>query len=244
MNIVYKITNILTDQYYIGVHQTENIDDKYMGSGIRIKRSITKYGRHNFIKTVIAYLPTYEEALALEICLLEQCLKDEKCLNLAPGGKGGATFKGRKHSEETKKKISLKRIGTHYKKSVDVIQKERETRLLKNHGNFFSEETLKKISLKAKERMKNGFKHSEETRRKISQNSKGKRLCEYERTEEMRSSLSQTMQNKYSEIYREKYKGLIGICNVQEKKNLRIKPEDFDYYSGLGYEKGFWQNKK
>lgn len=40
---VYKILNVLNCKIYIGVHETYNINDKYMGSGYALKRAQKKY---------------------------------------------------------------------------------------------------------------------------------------------------------------------------------------------------------
>lgn len=40
---VYKITNIINNNIYVGCHATENINDNYYGSGTNIKKAIKKY---------------------------------------------------------------------------------------------------------------------------------------------------------------------------------------------------------
>ena len=48
-HVVYLVTNLLTDDYYIGCHKVDsNDDDDYLGSGIRIWLSVKKYGKENF----------------------------------------------------------------------------------------------------------------------------------------------------------------------------------------------------
>ncbi len=42
---VYKVTNTLNQKYYIGCHCTFKLDDGYLGSGMKIKRSIAKLNR-------------------------------------------------------------------------------------------------------------------------------------------------------------------------------------------------------
>jgi hypothetical protein len=46
---IYKTTNLITKEYYIGKHSSQNIEnDNYLGSGLLLTRSIKKHGRENF----------------------------------------------------------------------------------------------------------------------------------------------------------------------------------------------------
>ena len=48
---VYKITNLINNKIYVGVHITKNLNDSYMGSGVNIKRAIKKYGNKDSSKS-------------------------------------------------------------------------------------------------------------------------------------------------------------------------------------------------
>lgn len=112
---IYRITNIITGSYYIGCHSSKSLDDNYYGSGVRLKRSIAKYGIENFKKEILVICKDREEKFAVEKQLItEELLNDPLCLNLGPGGKGGtcpgekASFYGRKHKPETIEKMREK----------------------------------------------------------------------------------------------------------------------------------------
>lgn len=87
---VYKTTNVLNDNFYIGVHKTNLENDSYLGSGKVIKLAIKKYGRANFKKEVLFIFNNIDEAFQKEKDLLKIYLTDEKCYNIAYGGKDGA----------------------------------------------------------------------------------------------------------------------------------------------------------
>lgn len=86
----YKITNQLNGHFYYGVHNTNNLDDGYMGSGTRLWNAYNKYGVENFNKEILKYFDTKEEAFEYESEIVtEQLVNDDNCYNLSVGGKGG-----------------------------------------------------------------------------------------------------------------------------------------------------------
>ena len=46
--LIYKTTCLVNGKIYIGQHQTYNLNDGYIGSGIALNEDIEKFGRENF----------------------------------------------------------------------------------------------------------------------------------------------------------------------------------------------------
>jgi hypothetical protein len=87
---VYKTTNTLNGRYYIGVHQTDDLDDDYLGSGKLLKQAIKKYGREAFTREYLAIFESADKMFALEGELVTSDLVvDTLCYNLKEGGNGG-----------------------------------------------------------------------------------------------------------------------------------------------------------
>lgn len=117
-HLVYVTTNIENKKFYIGKHSTNKIDDGYYGSGIWVKRAKKK--KAPLVTRVIADCNSEAEAYAKEyelIVLLKQMWSD-LCMNIADGGVGFsvsypsnrsgelAPMYGKKHSDDTKKRLS------------------------------------------------------------------------------------------------------------------------------------------
>jgi hypothetical protein len=101
---LYKITNTITGEYYIGKHNgwTQN---GYWGSGNRIQRLIQKYGTENFKYDILVISDVnYIFELEKKYITPEMVDLDEKCLNLTIGGQGVGYM-----SEEIKQKIRVAR---------------------------------------------------------------------------------------------------------------------------------------
>ena len=143
---IYKITNLLNGKMYIGKHKTNNIDDGYMGSGKYLKNAINKYGVDNLRKEWLMFCEDEEEMNYMERVFVDKTWVDRSdTYNLKIGGEGGSVF-GRKHSEETIKKMSESHKGN------------------KAHlGHHHTDEVKLKIS-----KAKKGKKLSEDTRQKMS----------------------------------------------------------------------------
>ena len=87
---IYKTVNLITEKYYLGMHSTSNLEDKYLGSGKRLLYSIKKYGKENHKLEILEYLENRDLLKQREKEIInEEILKDPMCMNLVIGGEGG-----------------------------------------------------------------------------------------------------------------------------------------------------------
>jgi hypothetical protein len=167
---LYKVTNLLNGKYYVGVHKTNNPNDSYYGSGLRIKRAIRKYGKINFSKQIIDIFESEKDAYKAEIMYIGECEHDSNCYNIDGGGKGGFTRINkmiREHPDlypnpmkidkyKIKSKETTKRNETpeRRERKIKVSMKNLQKALLKNTGKKRPEHA-EKMALFFKEKWKN-----------------------------------------------------------------------------------------
>ena len=108
--IIYRTTNLINNKYYVGCHQTANINDGYLGSGKHLKHAIKKYGHENFKVEILHFANSKIEMFDLERQIVtENLINDPLSYNLKIGGSGGnpgivGAFTGLKHTDATKEK--------------------------------------------------------------------------------------------------------------------------------------------
>lgn len=94
-HIIYKLTNKINGKIYIGKHSTDNPYDKYMGSGILIKKAILDYGIDNFTKEIICFC-NKEELDEKEIEYIKLYKSSENGYNITKGGKRHAWIQAKR----------------------------------------------------------------------------------------------------------------------------------------------------
>lgn len=197
--------------FYIGSSSIEKIEKGYCGS-VRSKkykeifREELKNNKHLFDVIVISTHQSRAEAIDIELKLQKDfnVVKSDKFFNEAyasvngmfgrdVSGKNNPMF-GKKHSEETKKKITEKRGND---KRYDVTDKHREITSKIHKGKIVSDETKDLISKnrKGKNTGKNnpmfGKTHSDEVKNKISKSNTGKT-----HSEETKNKISEATKGK------------------------------------------------
>lgn len=141
--VIYITENIINKKKYIGLDSKNN--SKYLGSGKHLKRAIKKYGKENFVKTIIESCNSLEELNNRECYWIEHynAIKSNEFYNLSKGGIGGwlgdevnekrrTTLTGHKHSEETKKKIGEKAKGRKPSKETRKKMSESQTGIVRH----------------------------------------------------------------------------------------------------------------
>lgn len=145
---IYKITR--TDgsgKYYIGMHSTDDLDDRYFGSGMLLWKSIKKHGKEKHSKEILEFLLSRKELKARERELInEDILADPLCMNLQLGGEGGFTKEAQRNgglkSNVAKKELwKNSQWSNAYRAALSISHSEKHTFAGRKH----TEETKQKM---------------------------------------------------------------------------------------------------
>jgi group I intron endonuclease len=105
----YITTNNVNGKQYVGMHVTNNIDDRYLGSGKILYDSIKKYGKENFSRDIVNMFSSTIDAHSDEEKLIKQYNTISPYgYNISPSG---GTHASGKHSEESNEKNRKSHLG-------------------------------------------------------------------------------------------------------------------------------------
>lgn len=132
---MYKITNIINNKFYIGIHATDDLGDGYFGSGYYLKLAIKKYGKINFIKEIMEYFTSYDKLNKREREIVNiDFVKRRDTYNNEIGGAGGKYW-----TDELRKKMSEVKRGCEstWKKSGKTTHSIKTRKIMsENHADF------------------------------------------------------------------------------------------------------------
>lgn len=123
---MYQITNAIDGKIYVGVHETNNLNDGYMGSGRLLKESIQKLGKENFTKDILAFFEDSNSMYLAERNYVDlEFVKRHDTYNLQIGGTNGfgpnawkaaqsSSAKKKRKSTMSEKKISQGKTNTQF----------------------------------------------------------------------------------------------------------------------------------
>lgn len=159
-HFIYKTTNLKNGKFYVGMHSTHNLNDGYLGSGLRLRRSIRRNGAENF---KIEYLEFFDNRIELanreKQLVNEDLLKDPMCMNIRPGGSGGWT------SEQQKQNANKSNERQTWLRENDKEWSDIRLKQLKENGSKVFTNLWKLGKLKPLDWT--GKKHKEESKKKI-----------------------------------------------------------------------------
>ena len=194
---IYKITNIITGQFYIGQRSSykglpeDDLGIRYFTSS-KIVRPLFKSNTSEWKKEILYSDIQFAETLDdMEGFAIHRQIKDKLCLNgYDPTNHNFRTAAGSHRSEETKRKCSESHRGKsttkgkHWKCSEEAKDHMSESK----KGSHLSEEHKKHMSEALK-----GKHQSEETKRKLAEAHKGKH-----HSEEHKRKMSEAHRGKHA----------------------------------------------
>lgn len=204
VHMVYKTTCLVNGRFYIGYYKTS-----YLGSGIILKLAVAKYSEENFKREILFIFDNFKEAYDKEEEEIVELYRkiDPLCMNIRRGGIGSeggiqseetrakisAALKGRKLSEEHKKKLLGRNLSKEGREKIGDAH--RGKIVLEEARQKISKARAKQIfSIESNEKRRKsctGMKLSDEAKRKISLANKGRIV-----SLETRKKMSETLKGR------------------------------------------------
>ena len=251
-NYFYKITNLLNNHFYYGVHSTDNLEDGYMGSGKRLHYAYKKYGMENFNKEILKFFDSSSEAYKYEAEMVtEELVRNPECYNVKLGGigwntKGLVSVRGSEGNyflvpKDDPRYLSGELVGAS-KGIITVKDKNGNTFSVSvNDPRYLSGELVgaTKGLVTVKDKNGNYFMVSKDDSRYLSRELKpiwyGRKHSE--ETKKKLSASNTHQKGKNNSQY--------GTCWIHnDEKSLKIKKEELELYLQQGYIKGRKMFKK
>ena len=125
---IYKTTNTVNNKIYVGLHSTNRVNDRYLGSGWVLKDAISKYGKDKFTKDILYVFDTRGDARAMEARIVDkEFISRKDTYNLAIGGMGVEDQTGSKNHMFGKTALNAKKVqAVHLDGRVIVTESIRE----------------------------------------------------------------------------------------------------------------------
>ena len=252
----YKITNNINNHYYYGVHNTDNLEDGYMGSGKRLHIAYKKYGIENFTKEILKFFDTSEEAFEYEAEVVnEKLVSNKNCYNMVNGGKSGTTnmivVKDKNNNHFTVLRDDPRYLSgelVHHAKNIERPYLKNKVLVRDNNYKYYALD-------KSDERVISGIFVPVNKNRVLVKDVEGKHyivdkddprylsgeLCCFwknrKHTEESKMKMSEThAKNKHQQGEKNSQ---FGTCWIHDdKKSIKIKKEHLEEYISSGWKKG------
>lgn len=113
--IVYKTTNTVNCNFYVGIHKTASLEefDGYLGSGKVLKSAIKLYGKESFVRETLFVYTDLESAYQKERDIVNEAfIRSDNTYNIQIGGSGGTTISGYSQEELQLYKMKLSKAQT------------------------------------------------------------------------------------------------------------------------------------
>lgn len=263
---IYETTNIINGKKYIGKHKSTDFDCEYLGSGVAITEAVKKYGKENFVVTLLEECDSLSQLNAQEVYWIKKfnAVNDQLFYNIAPGGDGGVVWKegnhpskhtnrtgiknpfyGKHHTDMTKEKVKecwQKKIQLGYESPIKNTHQVRKDNVIK----YISEDDIEYY-------VSNGWsctyyeelhkipkkrKASEHQKMVASKTHKGKKISQ-EQLEKFKLTLANKTPAEKLERSIKASNSQKNLCWVSnETETLRIHKKDLEEYINIGYVRG------